>query len=385
MADKRVMVQIDKLEKYFGEDKDRVHVLKGVSLEIPEGSLYTFLGPSGCGKTTTLRCVAGLERPEGGKISIDGKTVYGASERVYIPTNKRPIGMVFQSYAIWPHMTVFENVAYPMTIQRHPRASKDQIKKRVEEVLRIVGLQGLGDRPAPKLSGGQQQRVAFARALINEPKVMLLDEPLSNLDAKLREQMRFEIKALQRRVNITTIYVTHDQGEALAISDQIAVMLAGKLIEVGTPHQLYSRPKRKFTATFLGLTNLIEGKVVELGGDSQPGRVETKKGILSFIPTGRLEKNQPAVISIRPEHIEVHKTKPQEMANVVEGTVKEAIFMGDAYHCHIAVGDDLIRVHTHPFLSMNPGDKVYLRFDPQSCNGLPAEDIEGMDESAMGL
>jgi iron(III) transport system ATP-binding protein len=290
--------------------------------------------------------------------------------------------MVFQSYAIWPHMTVFENVAYPLTIQRRPKA---EIKKRVVDVLKIVGLQGLEDRPAPKLSGGQQQRVAFARALVNEPKVMLLDEPLSNLDAKLREQMRFEIKALQRRVNITTIYVTHDQGEALAISDQIAVMHAGKLIEVGAPHQLYSRPKRRFTATFLGLTNLIEGKVVELTGDSQPGRIETKRGIFAFIPAPGLVKGQAAILSIRPEHIEVMKQKPQVTQNVLEGTVKEAIFMGDAYHCQIAVGETLLRVHTHPFISMNPGDKVYLHLDPQSCNGLPAEDTEGMDESMMGL
>ena len=382
MAEKRFMVQIQNLEKFFGEDRERVHVLKGVSLDVPEGSLYTFLGPSGCGKTTTLRCVAGLERPEGGKISIDGKAVFSGGERVYVPTNKRPIGMVFQSYAIWPHMTVSENVAYPLTIQHRPKAD---IKKRVGDVLKVVGLQGLEDRPAPKLSGGQQQRVAFARALINEPKVMLLDEPLSNLDAKLREQMRFEIKALQRRVNITTIYVTHDQGEALAISDQIAVMHGGKLIEIGTPHQLYSRPKRKFTATFLGLTNLIEGRVVEVGGDSQPGRIETNKGIFSFISASGVAKGQPAILSIRPEHIEVMKQKPQVTQNVLEGTVKEAIFMGDAYHCQIAVGDTLLRVHTHPFLSMSPGDKVYLHLDPQSCNGLPAEDIEGMDESMMGL
>jgi iron(III) transport system ATP-binding protein len=381
MAERRYMVQIETLEKYFGEERERVHVLKGISLDIPEGSLYTFLGPSGCGKTTTLRCVAGLERPETGKISIDSKRVFSAGERIYVPTNRRPIGMVFQSYAIWPHMTVFENVAYPLTDQRRP---KNEIKKRVEDVLKIVGLHGLEDRPAPKLSGGQQQRVAFARALVNEPKVMLLDEPLSNLDAKLREQMRFEIKALQRRVNITTIYVTHDQVEALAISDQIAVMHAGKLIEVGTPHQLYSRPKRKFTATFLGLTNLIEGRVVELGGDSKPGRIETKKGIFSFIPSPGLAKGQPAVISIRPEHIQVHKQRPEGKDNVLEGTVREAVFMGDAYHCQIAVGEVLLRVHTHPFLSINAGEKVYLHLDPQSCNGLPAEDTEGMDESMMG-
>ncbi len=381
MADYRIMVEISGLEKYFGEDRERVHVLKGVSLEIPEGSLYTLLGPSGCGKTTTLRCVAGLERPDIGSISIGGIKVYDSADWTYIPPNRRPIGMVFQSYAIWPHMTVFQNVAYPLTIQHRPKA---EIRKRVEDVLRVVGLHGLEERPAPKLSGGQQQRVAFARALVNEPKVMLLDEPLSNLDAKLREQMRFEIKALQRRVNITTIYVTHDQAEALAISDQIAVMHGGKLIEVGSPHQLYSRPERKFTATFLGLTNLIEGQVIELDGINQRGRIETQKGTFSFVPAPSLVRGQSAVLSIRPEHIEVHKKKPDDLDNVVEGTVREAIFMGDAYHCQVDVNDFLIRVHTHPFLEMTTGEKVFLHLDTQSCNGLPAEDTEGMDDSALG-
>lgn len=381
MADKKDMVQIEALEKYFGEDKERVHVLKGISLDIPEGSLYTFLGPSGCGKTTTLRCVAGLERPDGGRISIGNQAVFASGERVYVPTNKRPIGMVFQSYAIWPHMTVAENVAYPLTIQRRPKA---EIRRRVSDVLKIVGLDGLEDRPAPKLSGGQQQRVAFARALVNEPKVMLLDEPLSNLDAKLRVQMRSEIKALQRRTHITTIFVTHDQSEALAISDQIAVMHGGKLIEVGSPRQLYTRPKRRFTATFLGLTNLIEGKVIEVDGDGRPGKIETKKGILTFIPATSLKKDQQAVISIRPENIPVYKEKPPGLDNVLEGTVKEAVFMGDAYQCKIAVGDDWLAVHTHPFNTMTPGDRVYLHLDPGSCNGLPADDKEGIDESMMG-
>jgi iron(III) transport system ATP-binding protein len=381
MAEKKDMVQIEALEKYFGEDKERVHVLKGVSLNVPEGSLYTFLGPSGCGKTTTLRCVAGLERPDGGRITIGGRPVYASGERVYVPTNKRPIGMVFQSYAIWPHMTVAENVAYPLTIQRRPKA---EIKKRVSDVLKIVGLDGLEDRPAPKLSGGQQQRVAFARALINEPKVMLLDEPLSNLDAKLRVQMRSEIKALQRRTNITTIFVTHDQSEALAISDQIAVMHGGVLIEIGSPHELYTRPKRRFTATFLGLTNLIEGKVLDVDGNSRPGKLATKKGVLTFIPATPLKKDQAAVISIRPENIPLYKAKPANMDNVLEGTVTEAIFMGDAYQCKVAVGDDIIAVHTHPFNSVNPGDKVYLHLDPGSCNGLPADDREGIDESMLG-
>jgi iron(III) transport system ATP-binding protein len=381
MADKRDMVQIEALEKYFGEDKERVHVLKGVSLNVPEGSLYTFLGPSGCGKTTTLRCVAGLERPDGGRISIAGHTVYASGERVYVPTNKRPIGMVFQSYAIWPHMTVAENVAYPLTIQRK---SRDVIRRKVSDVLKIVGLDGLEDRPAPKLSGGQQQRVAFARALVNEPKVMLLDEPLSNLDAKLRVQMRSEIKALQRRTNITTIFVTHDQAEALAISDQIAVMHGGVLIEVGSPRQLYTRPKRRFTATFLGLTNLIEGKVLEADGDGKPGRMETSKGILRFIPSTTLKKDQAAVISIRPENIPLYKERPAQTENVLEGKVTEAVFMGDTYQCKVAVGDDLLAVHTHPFNAVNPGDRVYLQLDPASCNGLPADDKEGVDESILG-
>jgi len=213
---------------------------------------------------------------------------------------------------------------------------------------------------------------------------MLLDEPLSNLDARLRVQMRSEIKALQRRTSITTIFVTHDQAEALAISDQIAVMHGGKLIEVGSPHQLYTRPKRKFTATFLGLTNLIEGKVLEVDGDSRPAKMETKKGVLSFMPSTTLKKDQAAVISIRPENIPLHKEKPQNLGNVLEGTVKEAVFMGDAYQCKVAVGDDVLAVHTHPFNAVNPGDKVYLYLEPGSCNGLPADDTEGVDESMMG-
>ena len=213
---------------------------------------------------------------------------------------------------------------------------------------------------------------------------MLLDEPLSNLDAKLRVQMRSEIKALQRRTSITTIFVTHDQAEALAISDQIAVMHGGVLIEIGSPHELYTRPKRRFTATFLGLTNLIEGKVLEVDGNSRPGKLQTKRGVLSFIPSAALKKDQAAVISIRPENIPLHKDRPASMDNVLEGTVTEAIFMGDAYQCKVAVGDDMIAVHTHPFNPVHPGDKVYLHLDPESCNGLPADDKEGIDESILG-
>jgi iron(III) transport system ATP-binding protein len=200
----------------------------------------------------------------------------------------------------------------------------------------------------------------------------------------LREQMRFEIKALQRRVNITTIYVTHDQGEALAISDQIAVMHGGKLIEVGDPHQLYSKPKRKFTATFLGLTNLINGKVIDTGRDSELSRLETKFGTLRFAPAEPFEIGAEVVISIRPENVSVDKEPPASSENVVEGMVHDAVFMGDAYHCQVTVGDQLIRIHTHPMNAVPVGQKVYLTFDPQSCNGLPAGDTEGMDDSMLG-
>src|SRR5688500_9795209 len=310
------MIRVHDLAKRFHVGADHVRALDNVGFDVESHAFFTLLGPSGCGKSTILRCVAGLETPDGGDIDLGGDCVFSSARDINVPPHRRRIGMVFQSYAIWPHMTVAQNVAYPLTIQRR---SKDEIKRRVKDVLRIVGLDGLEDRPAPKLSGGQQQRVAFARALINEPKVMLLDEPLSNLDAKLRVQMRSEIKALQRRTNITTIFVTHDQAEALAISDQIAVMHGGTLIEVGSPHQLYTRPKRRFTATFLGLTNLINGKVLDVDGNSRPGKLQTKKGILSFIPSTSLKKDQAAVISIRPENIPLHKEKPQSLENVLEG------------------------------------------------------------------
>jgi iron(III) transport system ATP-binding protein len=378
-AKRRIAVSLRGLWKtYPGSAKPAVQDL---TLDVYDGEILTLLGPSGCGKTTTLRMVAGLETPDAGDIFFRDEAVVMTSRRLNLPPNKRNVGMVFQSYAIWPHMTVAENVAYPLTIQRRP---KDEVKRRVSDVLKIVGLDGLEDRPAPKLSGGQQQRVAFARALVNEPKVMLLDEPLSNLDAKLRVQMRSEIKALQRRTNITTIFVTHDQAEALAISDQIAVMHGGKLIEVGAPHQLYARPTRRFTATFLGLTNLIDGRIVELHGDAQPGKIQTKKGLLSFIPAPGLKQDQAAVVSIRPENIPLFKDRPQLSENVLEGKVTEAIFMGDAYQCKVAVGDDILAVHTHPFNSVSPGEKVYLQLDPASCNGLPADDREGIDESMLG-
>ena len=228
----------------------------------PEGKLFTLLGPSGCGKTTTLRSIAGLEKPTAGEIEVGGRLVYSSAKGIFVAPNKRNFGMVFQSYAIWPHMNVFQNVAFPLEVRRLP---KKEIRERVMRVLHAVALDELVDRDATKLSGGQQQRLALARALVMEPQLLLLDEPLSNLDAKLRDRMRSELKRLQRDLSLTTVYVTHDQSEALALSHEIAVMNEGRVVQVGTPRQIYEQPADKFVADFVGTTNFIGGTVTALG------------------------------------------------------------------------------------------------------------------------
>ena len=235
-----------------------VTAVDSIGFDIAPGELVTLLGPSGCGKTTTLRAVAGLETPSGGTIRLNGDTVYSAGERRNVPAEKRGVSMVFQSYAIWPHMTVFDNVAYGLRVRRLPQA---EVRQNVERVLDLVQMQGFADRPASKLSGGQQQRVAVARAIAFSPSVVLFDEPLSNLDAKLRAEMRVELRELQRRLDITSLYVTHDQEEALAISDRVIVMNGGRIEQIGTPEDIYNRPHSRFVADFVGSANLIEGKV----------------------------------------------------------------------------------------------------------------------------
>ena len=258
--DRLKMIRVKDLEKAFAGARGEVRALRGVSFEVGRGELFTLLGPSGCGKTTTLRCIAGLEQPLSGEIRIDDKPVFSAADGTFIPPERRNIGMVFQSYAIWPHMTVFQNVAYPLA----KAASRAEIGERVARILDRLSLGALADRLAPNLSGGQQQRVALARALVAQPQVLLLDEPLSNLDAKLREQMRFELKALQESFGITTFYVTHDQEEAMVMSDLIAVMSEGQIIQLGSPHELYERPRTPFVADFIGRTNFLPGRLREM-------------------------------------------------------------------------------------------------------------------------
>src|SRR5215469_12603774 len=253
-------VILEKVSRNFGE----IAAVSGIDLRVNEGEFVTLLGPSGCGKTTTLRMVAGLEQNTGGRISIDNEVVSDAASRVFVPSERRRLGMVFQSYAIWPHMTVFENVAYPLRVRR---VKERETRQAVERALAMVGLAGLADRPAPNLSGGQQQRVALARSLVFEPQILLLDEPFSNLDARLRAQMRAELKMLQRRLAVTVVLVTHDQVEALSVSDRIAVMRQGRLEQLGTPQQLYREPASVPVRDFVGRTIVLKG-LVETVGDS---------------------------------------------------------------------------------------------------------------------
>src|SRR3954452_4354404 len=247
--------------EYASKTGAPVRAAQNVSFDVPEGKLFTLLGPSGCGKTTTLRSIAGLERPVSGEITVGGRIVYSSAQGTFVAPNKRNFGMVFQSYAIWPHMNVFQNVAFPLEVRKLPRK---EIRERVMRVLAAVQLDHLVDREATKLSGGQQQRLALARALVMEPQLLLLDEPLSNLDAKLCDAMRTELKRLQRELNLTTIYVTHDQSEALALSHEIAVMNDGRVVQIGSPRQIYETPHDQFVADFVGTTNFVCGTVSTL-------------------------------------------------------------------------------------------------------------------------
>ncbi|MBI3078514.1 MAG: ABC transporter ATP-binding protein [Deltaproteobacteria bacterium] len=360
------MLEVRGLAKRFVGPEGSVQAVADVSFRVPRGTLFTLLGPSGCGKTTTLRCVAGLERPEAGEIVLHGAApslLASVERRITVPANRRPIGMVFQSYAIWPHMTVFENVAYPLRIKRTPQA---EMRRRVMEVLEVVGLASLRDRGATQLSGGQQQRVALARALVREPQLLLLDEPLSNLDAKLREQMRAELRALQRRLGITTLYVTHDQVEALAISDTIAVMDRGRILAQGTPREIYHRPGNEFVADFVGLMNVIEGR---LDPERREGlrRVSTPLGPL-YVPEGEgIEPGAAVKVLVRPENLHLTRGEPPEGPNVWKGEVVELSFLGEAQDCVVAVGPIRLRARIHPLQALRVGEAVHVRVAEEGC------------------
>src|SRR5690348_15226402 len=263
--------------EYPNEKGEIVKAAQDVSFSVPEGKLFTLLGPSGCGKTTTLRSIAGLEKPRAGEIAVNDRVVFSSGKNVFVAPNRRGFGMVFQSYAIWPHMDVFRNAAFPLHVGTKHH-SREEIRSKVMRVLEAVQLDHLADREATKLSGGQQQRLALARALVMEPQLLLLDEPLSNLDAKLRERMRFELKRLQRELRITTVYVTHDQSEALALSHEIAVMNEGRIQQIASPREIYERPASAFVADFVGSTNFLDGTVLGRGATAGTFRVRSEVG-----------------------------------------------------------------------------------------------------------
>jgi iron(III) transport system ATP-binding protein len=348
------------------------NAVDGIDLEIAEGELVTLLGPSGCGKTTTLRLIAGLERPNGGEISIGGTVVAAPEQGVFLGANRRPIGIVFQSYAIWPHMTVLENVVFPLRSQR-PRVAKAPARERALAALDGVGLADFAGRPATALSGGQQQRVALARALVREPQVLLLDEPLSNLDAGLRDRMRDEIRAVQQRLGITTVFVTHDQDEALAVSDRVIVMNGGRVVEQGLPQEIYAWPTAEFTARFLGVSNTMTGTVHSLDGETV--EITVAAGRLRCRACDGLTPGERVSVFMRPESFRM--TRRPRAEHDWSGVVDFSIYQGDCWDYHVTLehGESVkVRVYREK-VGLAHGDRVYLEPDEESALVMPESGV----------
>ncbi|HOO37261.1 MAG TPA: ABC transporter ATP-binding protein [Deltaproteobacteria bacterium] len=356
-------IHITKLNKTYFSEGRRIEALFDVNLAIPANEIFTLLGPSGCGKTTLLRSIVGLEMPDEGEIQIGDEIVFSTRKGIFVPPEKRGLSMVFQSYAIWPHMNVFDNVAYPLQTQKKP---KEEIRDRVKNTLEFVQLGGFENRPATKLSGGQQQRVALARALVAQPKVILFDEPLSNLDAKLREETRKELREFLTTLRITAVYVTHDRIEALSLSDTVAVMKEGRIVEIGTPKQIYFDSDRRFVADFIGRANLVEGSAARVEADRTI--VNTALGDIVCSKKKDVSPGDAVVVCVRPEFIEVMEKTGGEGPNIFNGHIDSLIFVGDAYEGEIRVGDTVLIVRVEPTLDVHQGDEVALRFDPDHCS-----------------
>ncbi|MFD7073670.1 ABC transporter ATP-binding protein [Nocardioides sp. NPDC059952] len=366
-------VTVSNLRKTYDRSpgKDSAYAVDGVSFEIPRGSFLTLLGPSGCGKTTTLRCVAGLEQASSGRITMGGQVVFDSATKKAVRTEDRPIAMVPQSYGIWPHMTVLDNASFPLRHGRNRQRGKD-VRKRALEVLEQVGLAPMADRWATQLSGGQQQRLAFARALLGDPEVLLLDEPLSNLDAKLRERLRHELREFQQEFGVTALYVTHDQAEALAMSDIVVVMNHGVIEQIGTPAEIYDFPRTSYVADFIGSANLVPVLEASRSGDV----------VVAGTPVGRVtcgrrtqattwERREGGFVCVRPENIEV---RPVGNGGVTESefpaTVESAEFLGDRMEVVVAAADVRLKAVARAGAGLRPGDAVGVRFDPATTGYL---------------
>ena len=372
------MIKLTGLTKRYAGRAVTANAVDGIDLEIPEGKLVTLLGPSGCGKTTTLRLIAGLERADQGVIEIGGQVVSDPARRVFVGPHRRPIGIVFQSYAIWPHMTVVENVMFPLRVAR-PRPKRSVARAEAMEALELVGLADFATRPAPALSGGQQQRVALARALVREPKVLLLDEPLSNLDKGLRGRMRDEIRAVQQRLGITTVFVTHDQDEALAVSDDVVVMNGGHVIERGLPQEIYTYPQDEFTARFLGVSNSLVGVVDSLDGVGATVRIGTRSIVCA--KCGDVEPGDRVSVFMRPESFRL--SRRQHSDDAWPGKVEFSIYHGDCWDYHVRLDDDVLKVRVYQEkVGLSHGDAVFLEPDPDSAIVMPSAAAESHADAA---
>lgn len=361
------MLSVRSLTKVFGAQRDTA-VVQDVSFEVNDGEFVTLLGPSGCGKTTTLRCIAGLERPTEGTISIDGQVVAAPAEGIFAPPEVRGLGMVFQSYALWPHMTVYENVVYPLEAKRF---RQDKARAAVARALATVDLTGLENRYPAQLSGGQQQRVALARAIVSEPRALLFDEPLSNLDAKLRERMRFELIELQRRIGCAAVYVTHDQAEAMVMSDRIIVMNSGKIQQTGSAQDIYASPANEFVADFIGVSNFVPGTVIR---SDENGKTLVGSALGEIVAVGRqFQPAQLVSVMIRPEWIEVAESGVEHRVNQWLGEIEYAVYVGQSYEYVIAVQGIKLRGRTDVGHKFSKGASVYVHFEPARSALLPRQ------------
>ena len=366
-----VALRIVGLEKHFRrEHGERVLAVDDVSLEVETGSMVTVLGPSGCGKTTLLRCVAGLETPTAGEIWNGPKLLSSGERGVVVPPERRRFGMMFQSYAVWPHMSVFGNVAYAL---KGRGLSKATVNERVENILRVVGIEHLRSEYPAQMSGGQQQRIALARSLVNEPRVMLFDEPLSNVDAKVREELRVELLAMQQQIGFAGVYVTHDQEEAMAISDRIVVMHEGKVLQVGPPEEIYRRPASRFVASFIGVANLWEGRVQPPSGTGSRVTVQCEFGAVAVDPVdAAVEGHETSVVVMaRPEALSVSGREPGAVGhdNVWRGALKARMFRGAHTEVFVEVAGCVLRGRSADDIAL--GDDVYVVAPPGALRVLP--------------